>query len=79
MQWLSYLDFWHWWVLAGLMLILELWAPTYFFLWLGIAASAVGFLVLVFPTMALEAQFLAFGVLSIVAAIGWHRHRDDAP
>lgn len=76
MEWLNNLSYWHWWLLAGLFLLLELWAPTYFFLWLGIAAAAVGFLVLVVPDVALELQFLAFGGLSIIAVIGWYRHRD---
>ena len=28
--------FWHWWILAGVLLILELTSPVFFFLWLGI-------------------------------------------
>lgn len=73
---LSQLVFWHWWVLAGVLLILELWAPTYFFLWLGIAAAAVGFLVLVVPTVAFEVQLLTFALLSVLAVFGWRRLRD---
>lgn len=76
MDWLSHIAFWHWWVLAGLLLVVEMSAPSYFFLWLGIAAAAVGFLVLVFPGMAVWIQFAAFGVLSVIAAVGWRRQRD---
>lgn len=76
MDWLSQIVFWHWWVLAGLLLIVEMSTKSYFFLWLGIAAAAVGFLVLVFPGMALGIQFAAFGVLSVIAALGWRRQRD---
>lgn len=72
---LSHIVFWHWWVLAGLLLIVEMSAPSFFFLWLGIAAAAVGFLVLVFPLMPFAMQFITFGVLSIIAAIGWRRQR----
>lgn len=79
MDLLSEIVFWHWWVLAGLLLIVEMSSPSYFFLWLGIAAAAVGFLVLVFPGMAFGIQFAAFGVLSIIAALGWRRQRDDNP
>lgn len=75
MDWLSQIDFWHWWVLAGAFLVVEMTAPTYFFLWLGIAAAAVGFLVLVFPGLGVWIQFAAFGVLSVIAAVGWRRHR----
>ena len=77
MEWLKYVDYWHWWVLAGALLILEMSAPTYFFLWLGIAAAAVGFLVLGFPDMPFEIQFVAYGVLCIVAAIAWYRFREN--
>jgi membrane protein implicated in regulation of membrane protease activity len=76
MEWLRHIDFWHWWILAGVLLLLELSAPTYFFLWLGIAAAAVGFLVLVFPAMTVEVQFVAFGVLSIFAVLAWRRYRE---
>jgi membrane protein implicated in regulation of membrane protease activity len=76
MEWLKFIVFWHWWILAGVMLILELTTPTYFFLWLAISASAVGFLVLVFPGMGFEVQFIAFGALSLIAAIAWHRFRE---
>lgn len=79
MDWLSQIVFWHWWVLAGLLLIVEMTTPSYFFLWLGIAAAAVGFLVLVFPGMAVGIQFVTFGVLSIIAALGWRRHHDENP
>lgn len=78
MDWLRYVDYWHWWMLAGLLLLVELWAPTYFFLWLGIAAAAVGFLVLVFSQLAFEVQFLTFAGLSIIAAFTWNRLRDHS-
>ena len=49
MEWLQNIVFWHWWILAGVLLILELTSPVFVFLWLGFAAAAVGFLLLVFP------------------------------
>ena len=67
--------FWHWWVLAGLLIILELVAPRFFFLWLGFAAAAVGFLLLVFPSVPVGAQTVVFGALSLIALIAWRRHR----
>ncbi|MDX1555078.1 MAG: hypothetical protein R3212_03535 [Xanthomonadales bacterium] len=76
MEWLRQMDFWHWWMLAGVLLLLEKWAPTYFFLWLGIGAAAVGFLNLVMPELAVEFQLLTFGVCTVLAVIGWYRHRE---
>ena len=49
MDWLTHIVFWHWWILAGMLLILELTSPVFFFLWLAFSAAAVGFLLLVFP------------------------------
>jgi membrane protein implicated in regulation of membrane protease activity len=79
MEWLGQIVFWHWWILAGLLLIIELTAPAFFFLWLGIAAAATGFLLLVFPTMPIEMQLVCFSVLSIVAVIAWRRYREAHP
>ena len=71
--------FWHWWVLAGLLIILELASSRFFFLWLGFAAAAVGFLLLVFPSVPLGAQCMLFGGLSIVALIAWRHYRRPVP
>ena len=79
MEWLGQIVFWHWWILAGLLLILELTAPAFFFLWLGIAAAATGFLMLVFQNMPLELQLVLFSVLSLVAIIAWRRYREAHP
>ncbi|MBT8062053.1 MAG: NfeD family protein [Xanthomonadales bacterium] len=79
MEWLESLVFWHWWILAGVLLIIELTAPVFFFLWLGMAAAATGLLMLVFPGMAVEVQLVLFAVLSIVAVIAWRRYREARP
>jgi membrane protein implicated in regulation of membrane protease activity len=77
MEWLINVEYGHWWILAGVLLFLELLSPTYFFLWLGIAAAAVGFLVLVFSSMPFETQFVAFGVLAIISTMAWYRFRES--
>jgi membrane protein implicated in regulation of membrane protease activity len=76
MEWFENIVFWHWWILAGVLLILELTAPAYFFLWLGIAAAATGLLLLVFPAIPLELQLVLFAALSVVAIIVWRRYRE---
>ena len=78
-EWLGHIVFWHWWILAGLLLILELTAPAFFFLWLGIAAAAVGLILLVFPSLPLESQLVLFGVTSVVAVFAWRRYREARP
>ncbi len=79
MGWLNDILFWHWWILAGMLLILELTSPVFFFLWLGFSAAAVGFLLLVFPNIPVEAQLVLFGILSIVAVLAWRKYREVHP
>lgn len=79
MEWFKHILFWHWWILAGVLLILELTSPVYVFLWLGFAAAAVGFLLLVFPSIPVEAQLVLFGILSVVAVLAWRRYREIHP
>lgn len=71
--------FWHWWILSGVLLILELTSPMFFFLWVGIAAAAVGFLMLFAPTMSLEVQLVLFGIMSMVAVVAWRKYRETHP
>lgn len=61
------LSFWHWWILAVVLLIFELFAPAAFFIWIGAAALTVGFVVLMISAMGWQLQFLLFAVLSIVS------------
>jgi membrane protein implicated in regulation of membrane protease activity len=79
MEWLDQIVFWHWWMLAGLLLILELTAPAFFFLWLAIAAGAVGLILLVFPTMPLETQLVLFSIASVVSVFAWRKYRESRP
>jgi membrane protein implicated in regulation of membrane protease activity len=75
MEWFDKILFWHWWILAGALLILELTFPVFFFLWLGFSAAAVGFLLLVFSNLSLWAQLVLFGVLSVIAVLAWRKFR----
>lgn len=60
------LVWWHWWVIAVVFIILEVFSPAVFFMWMGIAAAVLGILLLLFP-MSWELQFLLFAGLSIGA------------
>ena len=79
MEWLNHILFWHWWILAGMLLILELASPVFFFLWLSFSAASVGFLLLVFPVIPLSVQLLLFGLLSVVAVLAWRKFRFASP
>jgi len=78
-EWLDHIVFWHWWMLAGLLLILELTAPAFFFLWLGIAAAAVGLILAVFPSIPVETQLVLFSIASIVSIFAWRKYRESHP
>ena len=59
----------HWlWFVAALALVgFEVAMPGVVFMWLAIASAIVGFIVLAFPEMSWEMQFVVFSVLAIVS------------
>jgi membrane protein implicated in regulation of membrane protease activity len=65
--WLGGVTYWHWWVLGIVLVILEIFSPAAFFLWLGIAAGLVGGLLLILPSLTWEWQLLAFAVFSVAS------------
>ena len=60
-------DFWGWWILGILLAVIEIFAPSSFFLWLGAAAILVGGVVYVLPDLIWPVQIGLFAVFSIVA------------
>jgi membrane protein implicated in regulation of membrane protease activity len=62
-------NYWHWWVLGVLLLVVEMFIPGAFFLWMGISAGVVGLVVLLLPAIGLKTQIAAFAVLSIVTVL----------
>lgn len=76
MDWLPTLEriqSWHWWVLGALLLILEVFAPGVFFVWLAMAAFMLGLLVFVLP-LPVTLQLLLFALLSVVAVLIGRRY-----
>ena len=66
--------FWHWWLLALGLLIIELATGTFYLLWVSFAAAVVGGLMLVMsPTW--QVQFGLFAALSLLSVALWHRYR----
>ena len=64
------IEFWYWLVAALVLGIFEAFAPGSFFIWIAMASAAVGLIHLALPDLSWQLQFLLFGVLSIVAAVG---------
>jgi membrane protein implicated in regulation of membrane protease activity len=73
------ITYWHWWILAAALIILEVFAPGAFFLWLGIAAGVVGGLIYLTPNLAWEYQVLVFSVLSVVSILVWRKYFRTIP
>jgi membrane protein implicated in regulation of membrane protease activity len=65
--------FWHWWILAAVLLALEMFAPTTLFLWTGVSAGVIGVALLVAPDTAWQVQVLAFAVLSVGSVVLYRR------
>jgi membrane protein implicated in regulation of membrane protease activity len=73
------LDFWHWWIFASVLIIIEVLAPTFFSLWIGIAAFLTGVILYIWPELAWEYQFFLFAVLSLLSIIGWRHYYTKKP
>ena len=78
-EWINHIVFWHWWILAGMLLIFELTSPVFIFLWLSFSSAAVGFLLLVFPGIPVGAQLLLFAILSVATVLAWRKYRAKQP
>jgi membrane protein implicated in regulation of membrane protease activity len=66
------LHYW-WWILALVLIALEVILPGYFMLWIGIAAGVTGLVMLVVPGLSLLGQSLVFAVLAFLScAVYWY-------
>ena len=68
------IEFWHWWIFAAVLLVVESFATGTFFLWMGVASVAVGFLLLLIPDLRWEYQFLIFSALSVASIVTWRMY-----
>ena len=69
---------WVWWILAGLLLIVELLLAGIFFVWLGIAAAIMGVIDFLAPPLSWQVEILIFATLSAVLVIAgrpWLKRR----
>jgi hypothetical protein len=70
--WIVSLGSWNWFILAALLLLIEVLAPGTFMLWLGLSAILVGIISTAID-WSWQAQLIAFAVFSIAALPAW-RH-----
>lgn len=76
---LEQLDYWHWFAFAVVLIILELFAPGAFFLWLGISAAIVGILMVIIPDMGWQYQLIIFAIFGTVSAVAWKAYQRKNP
>jgi len=72
-------DFWHWWILAVVLVIVEMLAPTFFALWMAVAAFITGVALFFMPEMQWEYQVFIFAVFSIFSIIAWRSYYSRNP
>lgn len=62
-----------WWILALLLIGGEVLLPGYFLLWIGLAAAAVGLVLLLVPPIGLLIQAVLFALLAFAACVLYAR------
>jgi len=71
--------FWYWWVVALILLVVEILAPGFFFLWMAISGFITGAVVLLMPAISMNMQVLFFSILSVVTIIVWKFYGKQHP
>ncbi|MCL7422208.1 MAG: NfeD family protein [Methylobacter sp.] len=71
--------FWHWWILALILLVVEILVPGFFFVWLAIAGFITGCLLWLLPSISMDVQLAVFSVLSVLAIVAWQFYARKHP
>ena len=71
--------YWHWWLFAVVLFIIEVILPGTFFLWMGVSAIAVGALAFILPDMATSTEIIIFAILSVVSVVAWRKYQKNNP
>ncbi len=79
LAWLEGANHWGWWIFGILCIVMEILAPGAVFMWMGIAAGAVGIAVFFAPGLQWEYQFLIFAILSVASILVARRYLRSRP
>ncbi|NCO02769.1 MAG: NfeD family protein [Alphaproteobacteria bacterium] len=71
--------FWHWFVIAIVLITIEIFTGSMFVFFVAVAAAIVGVMAWVAPDMPWTAEFIIWSVLSLASVIGWHYYRKAHP
>ncbi len=72
-------EFWYWWVLALLLLGIELLIAGFFFIWIAIAGFFTGCLVWIASEINFIGQTLIFSITSVISIIFWKIYVKNHP
>jgi len=76
---LTELNSWHWGIIAVVLIIMEVFAPGAFMIWLGIAAATVSVVMLLVPDVSWQTQFIIFAVISVGSIYAWRSYASKHP
>jgi len=79
LNWLENARHWGWGIFGVLLVVLEIFAPGAIFLWMGVAAFAVGVGVFVWPDIEWRYQLLLFSALSVISVFVARRYLRSNP
>ena len=78
-EFITNIQYWHWWVLAIVCLTLEIFAPGAIFIWFSASAAIMGVILLLTPDLIWQWQIAIFGALSLLTIIAWRQYRKKVP
>ena len=65
------ISIWHWWIVAVVLAIVEVFTPGFIFIWLGASAFITGAILLIAPDLDWRLQILIFAVLAVASVVAW--------
>jgi membrane protein implicated in regulation of membrane protease activity len=71
--------YWHWWVAAAVLAILEMVMPGTLLIFFAAAAAIVGALALAIPSLSWQIEFVLFAVLAVSGIFAWRAYRKANP
>lgn len=64
---------WHWMVLGLVLIIFEIFLPSFTALWFGVSACLVAVLLWIFPGLGIEVQCISWIILSVMLTVLWFK------
>lgn len=69
---------WHWLILGLILMVLEIFIPSFTIFWFGLAAVVVSGLVWLIPTLPIPMQIFIWVVLSVIVMVLWFKFAKPA-